>query len=361
MSSSRLSRRSFSRRWVDWVLGRALPFDLIYAPELESRLKYLIDSTVNTCDRIHKGIEGELYSNILLHGPPGTGKTLFAQTMIRHVNETTGDRIQWKATSGAALLSGGIPVIDEMFKWIESQKGSVIFVDEADILFEDRSSVLHFDQKKVVNYFLERLGSRSNRYMFIFTTNRPMVFDEAMRRRIDEVVYIPLPGLQERERVLTMYRDSIVLNKNRHYADFIASAREVLTDEKLHDMAVHTEGVSNGDLQGIMSTMCKLAYVCEKRITESIVDRVVQQYVDKDKAFNGMQVTPPHSDQHKELSTVAKNDVKSVDSMMYDNSEVEDVVSKDTAVKLAATSKIRSSRRRSSPSRRRATRAAAAA
>ncbi|HRN77624.1 MAG TPA: AAA family ATPase [Candidatus Dependentiae bacterium] len=276
-------------RFKNWALGRTEHFpEMIYSPALETRLNNITKATININEKINQGKTNVFYRNILLEGPPGTGKTYFARNMIRRVNEATNGKMQWRETDGSALLKGGISAIDEMFEWAEKQTGVTIFIDEADTLFVDRDQLkLDSEQTIVLNHLLNRLGDRSNKYMIIMATNRKIVFDAAMQRRIDDLVEVPLPAQNERARVLQLYRNTILLDEKENSAEFVASAQACLTDEKIKTIAQGTQGLSNGDLQGIMTTIKSEADITDSGlVTNVLVDEVVQRYVAKHQSMN---------------------------------------------------------------------------
>jgi ATP-dependent 26S proteasome regulatory subunit len=265
---------------------------MIYSSELEIRLNNITKATININKKINEGKANVFYRNILLEGPPGTGKTYFARNMVRSVAEATNGRMKWRETNGSALLKGGIPAIDEMFEWAEKQRGVCIFIDEADTLFGDRDKLnLNDEQVIVLNHLLNRLGDRSNKYMIIMATNRKIVFDAAMQRRIDDLIEVPLPGQDERTRVLQLYRNTILLNEKENKAEFIVSVRTCLTDEKIATIAQRSQGLSNGDLQGIITTIKSDADITDNGLlTNAIVDQVVKQYIEKNQSMNAGRV-----------------------------------------------------------------------
>jgi len=281
------SEKGYWQRFKNWALGhKDITPEMIYAKELETRLNNITKATIVINKKIKEGKTNAFYRNTLLEGPPGTGKTYFARNMMRQVHEAIG--MQWRETDGPALLKAGIPYIDEMFDWAEKQYGVILFIDEADVLFSDRDQLgLNTEQTIVLNHLLSKLGDRSNKYMIIMTTNRKVVFDAAMQRRIDDLVTIPLPAQNERARVLQLYRNTILLDEKENSATFVASAHACLHDEKIKTIAQGTNGLSNGDLQGIISTIKSEADITDDGlITHAIVDMVVQRYIDKNREMN---------------------------------------------------------------------------
>lgn len=64
------------------------------------------------------------------------------------------------------------------------------------------------------------------------------------------------------------------------------SIKRYLTDAKIEEIARATNGLSNGDLQGIINKIKTYASITENgRATQEIVDLAVKEYVDKHNTF----------------------------------------------------------------------------
>lgn len=64
------------------------------------------------------------------------------------------------------------------------------------------------------------------------------------------------------------------------------SIRKYLTDAKIEEAARATDGLSNGDLQGIINKIKTYASITEDgRATREIVNLAIKEYVDKHNAF----------------------------------------------------------------------------
>ena len=64
------------------------------------------------------------------------------------------------------------------------------------------------------------------------------------------------------------------------------SIRQHLTDAKIAEIARTTNGLSNGDLQGIINKIKTYASITEDgRATPEIINLAVKEYVDKHNAF----------------------------------------------------------------------------
>lgn len=178
--------------------------DVILPPKLESRLGDVAIATLNT--KKNRG----MYRNILMYGPPGTGKTLFAKKLAMHSG------MDYAILTGgdvAPLGKDGVTEMHKVFDWaINSRKGLLLFVDEADAFLRKRSSELISENlRATLNAFLYRTGDQSNKFMLVLASNTPEQFDWAVNDRLDEMVEFGLPGKEERERLIMLYFDKYVL------------------------------------------------------------------------------------------------------------------------------------------------------
>lgn len=107
----------------------------------------------------------------------------------------------------------GVTAIHKVFDWANStQKGLLLFVDEADAFLRKRSSEnISENLRATLNAFLYRTGEQSNKFMMVLASNTPEQFDWAVNDRLDEMVEFSLPGLEERERLIRLYFDQFVL------------------------------------------------------------------------------------------------------------------------------------------------------
>src|SRR5947208_5068795 len=173
---------------------------------------------------------------VLMYGPPGTGKTMLAKATAGEI-EATFFRI-----SPADVLSKWVGEaeqnIKKLFDAASSEKRSIIFIDEIEALVparrEEGSSVM----QRVVPQILqgvEGFDRKSGRPILLMgATNVPWQLDPAMLRpgRFDEKVYIPLPDLPARRKMLELN----------------LAARPIGADVNLDELATQLEGYSGADI-----------------------------------------------------------------------------------------------------------------
>lgn len=177
---------------------------VILAPALESRLRDVAIATKNT--RQNKGF----YRNILMHGHPGTGKTMFAKRLAAHSGM---DYAIMTGGDVAPMGQDAVTAIHKVFDWANtSNRGLLLFVDEADAFLRKRSSErISEHMRAALNAFLYRTGEQNAKFMLVLASNTPEQFDYAINDRLDEMVEFSLPGLEERERLMRLYFDKFVL------------------------------------------------------------------------------------------------------------------------------------------------------
>ncbi|KAL1702957.1 hypothetical protein EV121DRAFT_209023 [Schizophyllum commune] len=148
---------------------------------------------------------------VLFHGPPGTGKTLLARALA--ASSRTGDRqITFYMRKGADILSKWVGEAERqlrlLFEEAKNTQPSIIFFDEIDGLAPVRSSKQDQIHASIVSTLLALLDGMDGRgqIVVIGATNRPDALDPALRRpgRFDREFYFPLPGLEAREKILSI-------------------------------------------------------------------------------------------------------------------------------------------------------------
>ena len=107
----------------------------------------------------------------------------------------------------APLGKDGVTEIHNLFDWANTtNKGVLIFVDEADAFLRKRSTEkISEDMRNALNAFLYRTGEASQKFMIVYASNQPEQFDWAINDRIDEMVEFNLPGLEERTKMIKSY------------------------------------------------------------------------------------------------------------------------------------------------------------
>jgi katanin p60 ATPase-containing subunit A1 len=128
---------------------------------------------------------------------------------------------------------------------------SVVFFDEIDALVSSRGAAgEHEASRRLKSELLSQMDGvggnssgngggggggnpESDLVMVLATTNKPWDLDEALRRRLERRIYVPLPDLAAREEMLSIHLQGVRLEP----------------EVDMHELAGRTEGYSGADLQ----------------------------------------------------------------------------------------------------------------
>lgn len=219
ISSLPTSKRD-SSQLVSFVPRDLLKHHMVLPLEVENRL-ISIEKEYAAKERLGKF---NLYPKrkILLHGSPGCGKTLSAE------------RIAWNL---------GLPLLKVRFDALLSsyfgesasnlravfdycmKEPVVLLLDECDFIAKSRIATQDVGEvPRIVNMLLTLLDEYSAPGLVIATTNLKIQLDEALFRRFDDVIEIPMPQVEEREKLLKMTLSAIPVDRS---VDFHSLAEQM--------------------------------------------------------------------------------------------------------------------------------------
>lgn len=142
---------------------------------------------------------------LLLYGPPGNGKTLLAKALASEAKATF---FNISASSLTSRWHGeGEKLVRTLFKVAQRMQPAIIFIDEIDSILSERASGEHEASRRLKTEFLLQFDGvssdqRTDQIVVVGATNRPWELDDAMRRRLQKRIYVPLPDADARRGLL---------------------------------------------------------------------------------------------------------------------------------------------------------------
>ena len=176
------------------------------------------------------------WRGVLLYGPPGTGKTMLAKALATQ-GKTTFFNVH--SSSFASKWRGeSEKLVRILFEMARFYAPTCIFIDEVDSLCSKRGEGNEGDGSRRVKaeLLVQMEGVNSNTsaganeksekdkrkiVAVMGATNRPWDLDEALRRRFEKRVYIPLPNEKGRLQLFQLNLKKISVDANIDYNELV--------------------------------------------------------------------------------------------------------------------------------------------
>lgn len=142
-------------------------------------------------------------------------------------------------------------------------------------------------QRSALNALLFRTGDQSKDIVLALATNRPGDLDSAVSDRIDEVLEFPLPGEDERFKLLKLYLDKYIAKADSGKPGWFRNLfkrqqqkieMKGLTDDMLREAAAKTEGFSGREIAKMMASVQAAVYGSENCVLDPTLFREVVDY-----------------------------------------------------------------------------------
>jgi ATPase family AAA domain-containing protein 3A/B len=146
-------------------------------------------------------------------------------------------------------------------------------------------------QRSALNALLFRTGDQSRDVVLVLATNRPGDLDSAVTDRIDEVIEFPLPGEEERFKLLKLYLNKYLSDEGdstSKWGLWLKKKAQKITirdvsDDVIREAARKTEGFSGREIAKLVASVQAAVYgrpdcVLDAQLFKEIVDYKVAEH-----------------------------------------------------------------------------------
>lgn len=175
------------------------------------------------------------WKGILLYGPPGTGKSFLAKAVATEADSF------FISVSSSDLMSKwqgeSEKMVKELFALAREEAPSIVFIDEIDSLVSSRSDNESESSRRIKTEFLVQMdgvGNGTDGVLILGATNIPWGLDDALLRRMERRVYIPLPDIEGRAHMFRLH---------------LGDTPNDLSEDDVRELARRSEGYSGSDIK----------------------------------------------------------------------------------------------------------------
>ncbi len=173
--------------------------ELVVEDRVRSQLREIVAERERGDELARAGLEAS--RKVLLCGPPGVGKTLATRWLAQRLELPL---VTLDLASVVSSYLGGSGRNIKSALAFASTGPCVLLLDEFDAVAKRRADDTDIGElKRIVNVVLVELDRWPATSLLVAATNHPQLLDEAVDRRFDRVISFPLPGDEERRRLLS--------------------------------------------------------------------------------------------------------------------------------------------------------------
>ena len=199
-----------------------------------------------------------LTRTVLLSGPPGVGKTMAAHWLA--------------AETGVPLVSIDLATVVSSYLGTSGRNirsalefarsgACVLLLDEFDALAKRRDDDTDIGElKRIVNVVLLELDRWPDTSLLVAATNHLRILDPAVDRRFDRHIRIPLPGPDERRRILA----------------YLAGGTESVHDSILELVVALSDGSSGSDLTRLWEKARRRSLLAGRTVDDVLLDALAK-------------------------------------------------------------------------------------
>ena len=147
-------------------------------------------------------------------------------------------------------------------------------------------------QRSALNALLFRTGDQSREIVLVLATNRPGDLDSAVTDRIDEMIEFPLPGEEERFKLLKLYLNKYLSDEGQSTSKWNPlskskpqkiTIKDDVSDDLIRKSAKKTQGFSGREIAKLMAGVQAAVYgrpdcVLDSQLFMEIVDYKVSEH-----------------------------------------------------------------------------------
>ncbi len=207
-----LAPLSKSKRGIDALVSfkppETLRHHMVLASEIEARFQR-VEKEYAARDRLNR--HGFLHRRrVLLYGAPGCGKSLGAERLAWNTGLPF-YRVRFDALI-SSMFGESASNLRRVFE-MASERPCLLFLDECDFIARSRKATNDVGEvPRIVNTLLQLMEDFEGAGLIVAATNLTEALDEALFRRFDEVLEVPLPGNTE---ILKLLQQTIMSLESR--------------------------------------------------------------------------------------------------------------------------------------------------